>query len=221
MASIGIVCEGSHDYCFLKEVVDELLKQGGHIDNTFVALQPRVDATSKQIDGGGYESVRQWLMTNSGISLRNFLSPVLFATSPSYDAIIVQVDGDVADISEDFSKSCFFGNFGSVHDRVSAVRSWLLCMAKIEPRFSKSVIAAVPTLQMESWVLSGISNTASDVESKNRKLATKRILRKKYKGSAVDKVISAGKTSRSNLPHIMAKSISFSLFAADLSERFN
>ncbi|MHC9419480.1 hypothetical protein ACYZX9_12890 [Sphingomonas citri] len=220
MANIGVVCEGSHDYCFLIEVLDQILIEAGYTNNKFHALQPRVDATSMQLDGGGYESVRQWLIANSAISLRNFFAPVLFSSSTSFDAIVVQMDGDVADICTKFGASVYAGPFQNVADRVGAIRSWILSLAKVEPRFAGSVIAAVPTLKMEAWVIGAISNSATQIEVKSRKKAAKRMLRKRFSGSAVEQVKGAGAVARGALSQMRTLAVSFDIFHSDVRRRF-
>lgn len=197
-----------------------MLIERGYLSNVFDPLQPKVDATSKQVDGGGYESVRQWVLANSGLALRSYFAPTLFSTSPKYDAIVVQMDGDVSDICDDFKNSPFSGHFATVADRVTATRSWILCMAMVEPRFVKRIVAAIPTLQMEAWVIAGVSASTENVEARSRKKAAKRILRRKFDGSAVEQVVAAGKTSRRSLSRIMQQSASFSLFSGDIADRF-
>lgn len=211
------MCEGSHDFVFLSEVVDELLVARGLSGNTFTALQPRIDATSQQLDGGGYEAVCQWLINNQGIGLRNYLERALFNSSIIYDYILIQLDGDVADLSIDFKNSAYNAAFGTVADRVSAVRGWALSLFRVEPAFSRLVMSAIPTLQMEAWVLAGIVPTASSVESRNRKLAAKRVLKRRFPGPAVDRVRAAGQASRAHLAQMRSKAISFDLFCGEVA----
>ena len=220
MANIGIVCEGSHDFCFLKEVMDELLKSKGYQQNTFEALQPKVDATSMQVDGGGYEAVRQWLLTNKRVGLRKYFTPSLFATSQVYDAIVIQIDGDVADLSTDFKISPYSASFTSVHHRVASLKSWVFSLAEAEPALAGNLIAAIPTLQMEAWILAALQPAAINVEARSRKRGAKRFLRRRFSGSAVDQVKLAGVAARSQLANMAAKASSFSLFQTDLAARF-
>lgn len=220
MAVIGIVCEGSHDFCFLLEIVDEILQRQGHTINTIQALQPRVDATSMQMDGGGYEAVHQWLLGNKQIGLRKYFTPSLFATSPVYDSIIVHLDGDVADISSDFIASPYNAIFADVADRVSALKSWIFSLVQAEPAWAQNVVAAVPTLQMEAWILAALHPTQADIEAKNRKRATKRFLKKEYGGSAVEQVRAAGIAARQNVLKMAARAKSFDILASDLRSRF-
>lgn len=220
MVSIGVVCEGSHDFYFLAEVADELLKSKGHSGNSFESLQPRVDATSMQIDGGGYEAVHQWLIANRQIGLKKFFEPALFATSKVYDAIIVQLDGDVADISADFKTSVYSDAFSNVGDRVRAIKSWICESIQAEPAYALSIISAVPTLQMEAWIVAGLRPFAIHVENKPRKGATKRFLRARFQGNAVEQVRAAGKEARAHIPSMRSRAASFDSFCSDLEKRF-
>jgi hypothetical protein len=221
MALIGVVCEGSHDYCFLSEIIDQVLLDNGHSGNTFRALQPQVDATSAQLGQGGYEAVHQWLLTNKQGGLRTYFESALFATSPRFDAIVVQMDGDVANLSVDFAASPFAGSFATVQDRVSAVRSWILGTVQAEPAYALSVISAVPTLQTEAWIVAAFRPTAQQVETRNKKRGTKKFLRSRYAGkSALDQVKLAGNDARVLIPQMRQRSISFDLFHSDLGKRF-
>lgn len=222
MVSVGIICEGSHDYFYLVEVLDEILSGQGLSNNSFAALQPKVDATSMQIDGGGggYEAVYQWLISNRQVGLRKYFQPTLFETSELYDIIVVQMDGDVADISHDFIHSGFNYNFLSVSDRVTALKSWISSTAQAEPAYANSIISAIPTLQMEGWIVAGLQPNAQHIEERSRKRAAKRFLRKKFKGNAVEQVKQAGYASRSQINTMRLRSMSFNIFAQDLHLRF-
>lgn len=220
MATIGVVCEGSHDFCFIEEVVDQLLIDRGFTNNTFSALQPRLDATSMQIDGGGYEAVYQWLLSNRQAGLRKFLSGSLFASSTVYDAIVVHLDGDVADLSSSFKLSAFWQSSLTVPERISSVRSWALSAAAAEPAYATSIIAAIPTLQMEAWIIAALRPGTSQIESRSRKRATKRFLRNRYSGNNINQVRLAGVDARQHLQQMRNGAVSFVTFCADLERRF-
>jgi hypothetical protein len=200
--------------------MDQVLKSFGHTENEFRPLQPRIDATSQQIDRGGYELVRQWMISNQRIGLRSLFTKPLFATSPVYDVLLVQIDGDVADLSSDFLSSAFQGQFNSVIERVAALKSWIFSILQAEPAFAGNIIAAIPTLQMEAWILAAIHPTASDLEIRTRKRTAKRLLKKMYTGSPIEQTTQAGIDARQNIARMTAKSVSFDVFAQDLGRRF-
>jgi len=216
MPSVGIVCEGSHDFAFLAPVIDEILKGQGHQQNEFHALQPRVDATSMQMDGGGYEAVRQWLLNNSGAGFDKFFGQPLFRTSQTYDFIVVQLDGDVADISIDFKASAFANFANTVPDRVNAVDAWIRSMASLSSNHSSQLLTAIPTLEMEAWILAALRPGRQNIECRTRKRTVKRILNKRYTGNAVQQVKAAGAEACQAIPSVLAGCQSFSHFHQQL-----
>lgn len=217
MVSVGIVCEGSHDYFFLVPIIDKILADRGIVGTTFSALQPTIDATSKQIDGGGYQAVYQWVLSNNGDGLRKYFERTLFATSTLYDLMIIHLDGDVADISSEFENSRFYKPFSSIDDRVTAIADWIRDASAAASPFLERLILAVPTLQTEAWIVAALRPNAQHIENRNRKKATKRFLRQRYTGSALDQVRAAAQDARNQVNNMKARCRSFELFFDDLS----
>lgn len=217
MARVGIVCEGSHDYEFICPIIDQMLRELGQKQNDFSALQPRIDATSMQVDGGGYEAVLQWINSKSGIGFQKYFERTLFETSEIYDLVVIHVDGDVADLSAAFDRSAFPEFDGTVGGRVRALGRWLRELAAVPTPHSHSVITAIPTLQMEAWVIASIRPGRKHLEVRNRKKAAKGLLRRSYVGSAVEQVKQAGEAARGRISSMRLDCESFNIFANDFT----
>lgn len=220
MATIGVVCEGSHDFFFLKPVIEKILSDRGHHDSVVSPLQPAIDATSSQVGQGGYVSVIQWIANNGGPGLSKFFQPALFRTSIQYDAIILHVDGDIPEICEDFKLSPYFGHFADIDERVFAISSWLLSFAKIEPAFSSNMIAAIPVLQTEAWVIGALRPGHANIETRNLKKATKRILFREFRGSGLHQVKRAGSHAAGQIPPLCSTCLSFGIFYNKIVQKF-
>lgn len=212
MAKVGIVCEGSHDYAFVCPIIDQILTDLGVAENSFAALQPTIDATSKQLDGGGYEAVLQWVGSKSGIGFQKYFEKSLFETSETYDLVVIHIDGDVAELSPAFDRGRYVEFDGTVLGRVRALNRWIHDLAAVPTSFKKSVITAIPTLQMEAWVIASVRPGRLGLEARNRKKAAKRLLMRNYVGSAVDRVKQAGEAARNRIPSMRSDCESFDLF---------
>lgn len=212
MATVGIVCEGSHDYEFLCPIIDELLRQQGVDENRFSALQPQIDATSCQVDGGGYEAVLQWIKAKSGEGLEKYFVRTLFQTSEIYDFVVLHLDGDVAEISTEFLQLPYSSFDGSVLGRVRALHRWLFELANVDVQFRDRIVTAIPTLQMEAWVIACLRPGQVGLENHNRKRAAKRLLWRTFGGRALDQVSQAAELARGRIASMCNDAQSFSIF---------
>lgn len=219
MVRVGVVCEGSHDYIFIKEVTEQLLSDRGFSEVIVTPLQPTIDATSRQIDGGGWSAVIEWCKTQGGDAWIKYFRPTLFATSEIYDAVIVHLDGDVLEISNMFTPG-EIAAVRNVPERVSAIKGLIERTLALGVEFSSNLITAIPVRQTEAWLLAALRPTARDHEARDYKRTTKRILRRRFSGSAADQVAACGRTARAQLADIRAACFSFEQFAADCEARF-
>lgn len=219
MVRVGIVCEGSHDYLFLKEVTEQILSDRGADKIIICALQPTIDATSRQLDGGGWAAVIEWCKQHGGDAWTKFFRPTLFQTSDIYDAIIVHLDGDVLEVSNLFTISQI-SVIGNIQGRIKAIQALIQSTLSPAHEFSSNLITAIPVRQTEAWLLATLRPAAGDHEAKDYKRATKRILKRRFSGSAADQVAACGKTARTQLTALRSTCYSFEQFALECEARF-
>ena len=211
---VGVVCEGSGDFVTLAEIIKQLaLHRGlGHVE--MHALQPRVDATSRQMTGGGWTKVVKWCRNNSGEKLRTVFAPKLFSSSPNLDILIIHLDGDVVDISESFSSLTKASCFHNITRRVNVIECWLEELLIPPDALDDQVVYAVPVLHMESWLLAAfMKSTRVKLEDRKTKLSGRRMLSYLYGGSDIDNARDAATELVANFDRLRRSSPSLDHFA--------
>jgi hypothetical protein len=217
---IGVVCEGSHDFLLLRELVTEQLTQQGYGDIVFEAVQPRVDATSMQKDRGGWAAVVEWCKRNSGGQWDVYFNAPIFATSAIYDAIVIHLDGDVVRLSGKFTAAEQALAQGGVGNCISVVEGWIQRLVQPSPSNAANLLGAVPVLHAEAWILAGLQMTPTALERRKCKGRAKRLLRKRYTGSAVSQVEKVCAVLREALQQIRQNSHSYDVFYQKVAARF-
>jgi len=187
MVRFGVVCEGSTDFVSFRALLEKIANSKG-LAIELHAIQPKVDASSKQISGGGWTRVEQWCKSNSGKNLHLVLKPNLFSSSPTYDALLVHVDGDVLFFSKYFSPIVRAQCFGDTAQHAVTVENWLEQILKPPGSLDDQIVYAVPVMQTESWLVSAILERPArkSPEMRPAKRASRRMLRAKFGGDDVD-----------------------------------
>lgn len=216
---MGVVCEGAHDYVLLKGLIEaQLAGKPGPV--VVESVQPQIDATSMQIGGGGWTVVTEWLKNHSGDQWDVFFDQPLFATSPTYDAIVVHLDGDVLELSRQFNKTLRRQAQSSVGRRVSVLENWIVQLLNPSARNKLNLVAAIPVLHSEAWILAGLQANPGNVEGARCKGRAKRLLSRRYAGNAVKRVIDATAALAAVLPTIRQRAQSYSIFYNKVAARF-
>jgi hypothetical protein len=209
---IGVVCEGSHDFIVIRELLARLFADGGIANVLVDPLQPAIDATSKQVDGGGWAAVTGWCKRNCGEAWRVFFDEPLFANSPRYDLIVVHLDGDVLEVSNKFSPAQRRAVGGSTVRRVGVVSDWITGLLSLPLGCKQTLVTAVPTLHMESWLLAGLVPDATNVEARACKGRVKQLLRRRFQGNPASQVSQAAALTCQSLGVVRAACASFRQF---------
>ena len=91
MMWIGVVCEGDRDYDMIKHVASHFLEE----ETQWLWLQPNSEFGT-QINGNGWKGVLRWCETHKE-DLDLYISEI----TPKIDALIIQIDADVARCEEE------------------------------------------------------------------------------------------------------------------------
>lgn len=177
---LGLVCEGSHDFFVLRGLLeDRSIKKLGK-KATVEAFHPTIDATSRQVGAGGYDQVKIWCLRNSGTIFQSYLNAPIFQNSPTYDAIIIHLDGDVIEKSPWFTPVQKAEVLGSTTKRIKLIRDeiegWL------GQYDNNKLVCAVPVQHTDTWVLGSI-RIGKVVETFETKARLNRFLEKYVSGN--------------------------------------
>lgn len=217
---IGVVCEGSHDFLLLRELLTEQLTQRGYAGIVIEAVQPRVDATSMQIDGGGWAAVVEWCKRNSGAQWDVFFNAPIFATSPIYDAIIIHLDGDVVQLSGKLTNAQIAQANNGIADCINVLEFWIRQLVQPSAMNAGNLLAAVPVLHAEAWILAGLERNPKSLETRKCKGRAKRKLRNRFMGNSAQQVKEACAILRNALTQVRQNSRSYDIFFQKIAARF-
>ena len=95
---IGLVCEGVTDYIIFEKLVGDIARKAG-MPVSFRRFHPAQDATSGQVESGGWLTVFQWCVRNTPERRRPLFSVgSLFQTAAApCDLILVHLDTDICE----------------------------------------------------------------------------------------------------------------------------
>lgn len=181
--SVGVVCEGSHDFlvigAFLRRLFEEHGQELGRVD----CLQPELSASFDQVGGGGWGRVKAWCEDNGGQGYRIYIDKPLFSSSSSYDLLVVHLDGDVIDICNQPPLDGLSSTGLTPAEIVSHLESTMLdSWMDIVPDHRRKVIACIPVHHLEAWLTAALDSAANDVESTPIKDAFRQAFSQKYPG---------------------------------------
>lgn len=209
MIDIGVVCEGSHDFIIIKEIVSKALRPA---EVRCVPIQPIVDATLLQVGTGGFSEVKIWCLQNRGRKFFDQIKPGIFANSQVFDFIIVHLDGDVLEKSNWFSATQVASGTGSVTNRISIIEQWI--HNAIAYSGSDELVSAIPVLSTDGWVLAGVRPTRN-FELQHCKKRLERYLKKffgEHKASSLARVmphcasnVTAARANNLSLDHFVGQ----------------
>ena len=154
--NVGVVCEGLNDFLALREIVSVFATRAGKTLNRFDPIQPKVDATSRQVNGGGWRRVQAWLKENSGESVKDILAPRLFSASPNYDILIIHLDGDVYYLDDKISAADRARCFGRPKEISKLIEHRIHMILDPPDDLDDQILYAVPVMHMESWLLAAV-----------------------------------------------------------------
>lgn len=167
---IGVVCEGSHDFNVMKEIVSKICTENNIDLSAFDCLQPALSATFDQVGGGGWGRVKSWCEQNGGTGYQVYLDAPLFANSPQFDLILVHLDGDVLDICDEHPLTGLSSVGTDVSGTIEALEGALLTSwMAIEPHHKDRVVACVPVRHLEAWLLAALDPSTANVETTDTK----------------------------------------------------
>jgi len=214
--SIGMVCEGSHDFNVLKRFISSIFSENGIELSDIDCLQPQMSATF-QTGTGGWSQVKMWCEADQGQYYRKFVDQPVFGSSKTYDIIIFHLDGDVVEhCNETPLKNLDIGTM-SIHDIVTSLKSaiedhWL----DVEGSHSHRIVTCVPVRHLEAWLLAGVDANAQSPEDRALKDEFRNGAAKAFKGKPRQKYIKAANVAVRNLNWIRKLCYSFNVFESDV-----
>ncbi len=91
MKYVGVVCEGDRDYDMIENVISRFIEE----ETRCLWLQPNPEFGT-QINGAGWKGVLRWCETHA-LDLDEYLRCI----TPKIDALVIQIDADVARCEEE------------------------------------------------------------------------------------------------------------------------
>lgn len=213
---IGLIIEGSNDFAVLGPIVAEILAEVGKNLNAFDSIQPVIDATS-QVTGGGWGRVRGWCEANAERGYRIFLDEPLFASSPTYDILLIHLDGDVVGVISDGILGGMDLETSQPQDIAYAIRNavkneWL----KVDPNDDHRIVVAAPVLHMEAWIAGCLLPGVAEPEANAMKDTVRQQIIGPLVGRQRERHAQAGEQSAQQLARGRHTCSSLAQFDADL-----
>lgn len=215
--SIGVVCEGSHDFNMLKVFILKLAADEGYEVGDIDCLQPKVSA-SFQTSSGGWGRVKGWCEQGSGKGYRVHLDKPLFGISKTYDLLLIHLDGDVVTLCTAKPLASKKIESLSSQDAVDALKNAILnhWLSPEQEHLSRIIVCA-PVWHMEAWLLAALDDNSLDVENRPTKEEFKAGLFNTFSGKTKDRYIEAAQAAAVDTAKISQKCFSFAAFRSDLS----
>lgn len=215
--SIGMICEGSHDFNVLSQFVTAIVRAAGLHVSRLDCLQPLVSATF-QTSGGGWTQVKSWCESEGGTGYRRHIDRPIFATSVLYDLLIVHVDGDVAALcNSDQLKSIDLdtSSISSIEQALKAVvvSEWL----SPKDEHLKRIVTCIPVRHLEAWLAAGTLATIHSPEGRDMKVEFRKSPPARGKASWRKKYIRCAAQSVQNLDRVREACHSYRVFEGDLA----
>lgn len=214
--SIGIVCEGLHDFNILKAFINQIGADHGIAVGAIECLQPQVSA-SFQTTRGGWGRVKGWCEQGAGKAYRVHLDKPLFGISRTYDVLLIHLDGDVVSLCNSDPLSALF--LEDLHPSAAVIalknaikNHWL----SLETSHSNKVVVCAPVWHMEAWLLAALDPDAVDVELRPTKDEFRNGIYKKYQGKTKNRYLAAAKDAANKTQTIREKCFSFAAFCEDI-----
>lgn len=166
--TLGLVVEGVTDLPVIQCIVAHHLSEAGVREVRFRSLQPKYDRTSDEWGEGGYHAVKAWCLRNDPQKrVELFLRP-LFAGDETCDALLIHLDGDLAErFAEEVGRPEWAEN-PSAAERGRVIGHLLDRWLWSEPGERAEEALHVPLVAVqatETWIIAGARPDLADPEA--------------------------------------------------------
>ncbi|MEH3099807.1 hypothetical protein [Sphingomonas adhaesiva] len=215
---VGLICEGSHDFLVLREIVGQIIREFGEVVERVDCIQPEMSATF-QVGTGGWSQVKAWCERDGGQWYRRFLDKPIFATSPSYDLLVIHLDGDVVEHCTHPPLANMNLQGMAVQEIVDALKAAILNhWLSPDPSYVQRIVACVPVRHLEAWLASVVGPAVPNLEEVDMKDSFRGGPISAVKGDWVKRYSQAAQQTCKRLEEVRAACISFATFEAELRE---